>query len=178
LPIASNVTLLPVAGPHPAGDYLRAMAGGAGAPADLVALAVEAGGEMAADAGLDAILPASAAEVIAAYQLTGKAGEVAETMARVGTAAVRVMFLGVGDRSPRALRRAGAELGRRVADGLAAAAAVVAGQGDEQVQAFAEGILLGSYTFSLKSGASDPAGAPGLVRLLVAGPGGGGGEEG
>src|SRR5450755_2139477 len=135
MPIASHVTLLPGAGPCPGGDYLAAMADGTGAPADLVAVAVEAGGALLADARLDAVLPASAAEVVAAYQLTGKAGEVAETIARVGTVAVRVVFLGVGDRSARALRRAGAELGRRVADGkttaAAVVAAVVAGQSDE-----------------------------------------------
>jgi hypothetical protein len=54
-----------------------------------------------------------------------------------------VVFLGVGDRSASALRRAGAELGRLVADHSTAAAAVVPDGPDEQVQAFAEGILLG-----------------------------------
>jgi leucyl aminopeptidase len=174
LPIASHVTLLPGAGPRPGGHYFSAAAGGAGEPAALVAVAVEADGRAAADASLDAALPVSAAEVIAAYQLTGQPGEVAQTVARVGSAAVRVMFLGVGDRSARSLRRAGAELGRRVCGGqaaaTAAAATVVADQGDEQVQAFTEGILLGSYAFSLKSGAGDPVAAAAQVRLLVAGP--------
>jgi leucyl aminopeptidase len=190
LPIASHVTLLPGAGPRPGGDYFSAAAGGAGEPAALVAVAVEADGRPAADASLDAALPVSAAEVIAAYQQTGQPGEVAQTVARVGSAAVRVMFLGVGDRSARSLRRAGAELGRRLCSGQTAAAAataaavaaatVVADQDDDQVQAFTEGILLGSYTFSLKSGSlksgslksgtGDPVAAAALVRLLVAGP--------
>jgi len=194
LPIASHVTLLPGAGPPPGGDYFSAAAGGAGEPAALVAVAVEADGRPAADASLDAALPVSAAEVIAAYQQTGQPGEVAQTVARVGSAAVRVMFLGVGDRSARSLRRAGAELGRRLcgqtgtttATAVAATAAtVVADADDEQVQAFAEGILLGSYAFSLKSGSlksgslksgslksgtGDPVAAAAQVRLLVAGP--------
>ena len=191
MPIASHVTLLPGAGPRPGGDYFSAAAGGAGEPVGLVAVAVEADGP-AADASLDAALPVSAAEVIAAYQQTGQPGEVAQTVARVGSAAVRVMFLGVGDRSARSLRRAGAELGRRICGGQTAgtaakvtAATVVADQGDEQVQAFTEGILLGSYTFSLKSGTlpsgtlpsgtlksgtGDPVAAGAQVRLLVAGP--------
>ena len=170
MPLASHVTLLRGAGLRPAGDYFAAAADGAGGPAEIVAVAVDHGGRLAADASLDAVLPARAAEVIAAYRLTGKAGEIAETMALLGPAAVRVVFLGVGDRSARSLRRAGAELGRRVADGKTAAATVVADESDEQVQAFAEGILLGSYEYSLKSGASDPAAAAGQVRLLVAGP--------
>jgi leucyl aminopeptidase len=186
LPIASHVTLLQDAGTGLGGGYLGP--DGAGANADLVAVAVEAGGAVTPNPGLDAALPASAAEIVAAYQLTGKPGEAAEVIARVGTAVIRVVFLGVGDRSARALRRAGAELGRRVADGKTAAATVVADQSDEQVQAFAEGVLLGSYKFSLKSrdrekdgstggsgatgGSGVPAGSgvPGRVQLLMAGP--------
>jgi leucyl aminopeptidase len=169
MPIAGLLTLLPMPGRCSAGGYLSDVAVGTAQPVDLFAVAVEGGGENAADPGLDDLLPAAAAEVIGAYGLTGEAGEAAEIIARVGQAAVRVLFLGVGDRSAGALRRAGAELGRRVGDGKTATAAVVADQSDEQVQAFAEGVMLGSYRFSMKSPASDPAVADGLVSLLVAG---------
>jgi leucyl aminopeptidase len=139
-------------------------------PADLVVVPVEADGSAAADTALQAVLGVTAAQVMAAYQLTGKAGETGQTMARVGQAAVRVVFLGVGDRSAAALRRAGAELGRLVAGGKTAVATVVADGPDEQVQALAEGILLGSYKFSLKSAASAASSPAGQVTLLVNGP--------
>src|SRR5262249_22969049 len=104
--------------------------------------------------------------------------ETAQTMARVGQEAARIVFLGVGDQSARALRRAGAALGRLVTGGRAATAAVataVAAGTAEQVEAFAEGVLLGSYEFSLKTGShgqQDPAagqngGGAGQVSLLV-----------
>jgi leucyl aminopeptidase len=173
MPIACDVTLLSGFGPSTAGDYLASVADSTATPADLadlVAVAVDADGQLAADSRFDSFLPVPAAQVAAAYQLTGKAGETAQTVTLAGKAAVRVVFLGVGDRSASALRRAGAELGRLVADHSTAAAAVVPDGPDEQVQAFAEGILLGSYKFSLKSASSDKAGAAGRVALLLAGP--------
>ena len=49
----------------------------------------------------------------AAAALTGKAGQAAQTVAKVGDSLARVVFLGVADRSVGALRRAGGELGRQ-----------------------------------------------------------------
>ena len=40
---------------------------------------------------------------------------------------------------------------------------------DEAVEAFTEGLLLGSYQFTMKS-ADPPAPEPGEIRLLLAGP--------
>ena len=168
MPIACGLTSLSGAGLSTAGDYLASVADGTSEPADLVVVPVDADGQLNADQGLEEFLPVPAAQIAAAYQLTGQAGQAAQAAALVGQATVRVVFLGVGDRSPGALRRAGAELGRLVADGNTAAAAVVPDAGDEQVQAFAEGILLGSYKFSLKSSGSDEA-AAGQVALLLAG---------
>jgi leucyl aminopeptidase len=78
-----------------------------------------------------------------------------------------VLLLGVGDRSAAALRRAGAELGRRIADGATAATTVVAGETAAGVEAFAQGVLLGGYRFELKSG-QEPKPA-GVARLAVTG---------
>src|SRR3984957_12121834 len=80
-----------------------------------------------------------------------------------------VLFLGVGDASPGALRRAGAALARRLPAGRAALTTAVLDEPDEGVQAFTEGILLGSYQFTMKS-AGPPAEDPGEVRVLLAGP--------
>ena len=100
------------------------------------------------------------------------------------------MFLGTGDGSAPALRRAGGCLGRRVAAGRTAVAMLPADVSPDAVQAFAEGVLLGSYRYAFASG-GQPArsaspdgpgpqerpGAPdgprdpgGVVRLLAVAP--------
>jgi ethanolamine utilization microcompartment shell protein EutS len=86
---------------------------------------VEPGGRT--EPGLDERLPVSAADAIAAFGLTGNPGEAALIPANVAGRAVSVVLPGVGDRSAAALRRAGAELGRRVADGAVAATTAAAG---------------------------------------------------
>lgn len=109
------------------------------------------------------------AQVIASAELTGRAGETTQSVIRLGPEACAVLFLGVGDASPGALRRAGAALARRLPAGRAALTTAVLDEPDEGVQAFTEGILLGSYQFTMKS-AGPPAKDPGEVRLLLAGP--------
>jgi leucyl aminopeptidase len=152
LPIAAAVILLPAAGPSLLGDYLTSLADRAADLPDLIALPVSAEPDAAALADLDSVLPAPAAEVITRLDLSGRAGEIAETIARVGPHTLRLAFLGIGDSSPAALRRAGAELGRRLAGGKSATVATIpGGAGGEALQPFAEGIMLGSYRFSLKS---------------------------
>ena len=86
-----------------------------------------------------------------------------------------MLFLGVGDASPGALRRAGAALARRLPAGRTAVTTAVLDEPDEAVEAFTEGLLLGSYQFTMKSAASpggDPgnSGVPAEIRLLLAGP--------
>jgi leucyl aminopeptidase len=159
LPIATAVILLPAAGPSLLGDYLTSLADRAADPPDLIAVPVSAEPDAAALADLDSVLPAPAAEVIARLDLSGRAGEIAETIARVGPHTLRLAFLGIGDSSPAALRRAGAELGRRLADGKSATVATIpGGAGREALQPFAEGIMLGSYRFSLKSAGTQTTG--------------------
>ena len=170
MPVIGSVTALRRADLGTAGDYLRAAGDGGLELADLVAVPVGSGGEIAQDAGLDQLLPAGSAEVVKAAQQAGKAGQVAQVIAKVGGAVVRIAFLGVGDRSPRELRKAGGELGRLLQPGDRAVSSVVAGQPDDQVRAFAEGVLLGSYRYSEKSGAAADHGRDAELKLLVSGP--------
>jgi leucyl aminopeptidase len=178
LPIATAVILLPAAGPSLLGDYLTSLADRAADPPDLIAMPISAEPEAGALADLDSVLPAPAAEVIARLDLSGRAGEIAETIARVGPHTLRLAFVGIGDSSPAALRRAGAELGRRLADGKSATVATIpGGASGDALQPLAEGIMLGSYRFSLKSTGTQATGTratgtqttgrAGTARLLV-----------
>ena len=124
---------------------------------------------------LEGYLGVSAAQVVASAELTGRAGESTQTVIRLGSEASTVLFLGVGDASPGALRRAGAALARRLPAGRTAVTTAVLDEPDEAVEAFTEGLLLGSYQFTMKSAASpggDPgnSGDPAEIRLLLAGP--------
>jgi len=173
MPVIAEVTPLSAPGLAAAGDCLRAIDEGSLDACDLMIVPVEPDGRLIADDALDAMLGLPAADVVTAAELTGKAGQIAQAAARVGPSTVRIVFLGVGDRSPRALRRAGGEVGRMLKPGDRALTSVVAGQPAMQAQAFAEGILLGSYRYSEKSAAADaPATAAGdagqpEVLLLV-----------
>ncbi|MGI9007134.1 MAG: leucyl aminopeptidase family protein [Streptosporangiaceae bacterium] len=154
MPVISSVTPLSLEGQQTAGGFLRAVDAGQADPADIVVVAVADGGETDADDALDARLAVPAPEIVAAGRMSGQAGQIVPAAVRSGGATVRVVFLGVGDRSAAALRRAGGELGRMLRPGERAVASVVAGQPYRQVLAFAEGVLLGSYRFSEKSAAA------------------------
>jgi leucyl aminopeptidase len=170
LPIDVRVAVTPAGGPQPLGAYLGAVAErGTDAPAVIaVPVEVTAGSAVpgAGAADLDAYLGASAAEVIACGELTGRGGEVSQSVARLGHGVSRVVFLGVGDRSPGELRKAGAALARHVPAGRAAVTTAVLDQPDEGLHAFVQGLLLGSYRFSQKSSAPS-AGSPSVVSLVV-----------
>ncbi len=75
-----------------------------------------------------------------------------------------MLLVGVGDRSPRALRRAGAELGRRIVDGADRRHQHRRRRGGGRRAAFAEGVLLGGYHSTASP--ARPA-RSGLARLLV-----------
>ena len=176
MPVKARVTVAPAAGLEPLADYLAEVSRGGGAVPALIAVPVRSPvvpspGPVpgAGAASLDGYLGVSVAQVIASAELTGRAGETTQSVIRLGAEPCAVLFLGVGDASPEALRRAGAALARRLPAGQAALTTAVLEESEEGVQAFTEGILLGSYQFSLKSGGS-PAQEPGEVRLLLAGP--------
>ncbi|MGN9840902.1 leucyl aminopeptidase [Nonomuraea sp. H19] len=117
-----------------------------------VVAAVPAGAELLAVPYAADLSPAHAvelhvpvADLLAHYEAKGEAGEIVEVpVARAGGVG-RVLFYGVGDGSPGALRKAGAALTRRVKgrDTLT----VVPPEGD--VAAFAEAALLASYSFKI-----------------------------
>ena len=167
MPVKARVTVAPASGLEPLADYLAEAGRGTAAPPALIAVPVrtpegESAGPVpgAGTSSLDGYLGISAAQIIASAELTGRAGETTQTVIRLGAEACAVLFLGVGDASPAALRRAGAALARRLPAGRTALTTAVLDESDGGVQAFTEGILLGSYQFTMKSAAS-PGGDPG-----------------
>jgi leucyl aminopeptidase len=64
----------------------------------------------------------------------------------------QILLVGTGNGSPTALRRAGAALARRVRTKAHLATTFVAKGDALAVRAFVEGLVLGSYAFSMKSG--------------------------
>jgi hypothetical protein len=128
MPLTSTVTVLTRTGTGTVGEYLRAVAAAGREPADLVVVPVGDGGQLDKDEELDAVLGVQAVEVVAAYQLNGRAGQIACVVAKTAGTAVRIAFLGVGDRSAGALRRAAGELGRMLRPGETVVSAAVFGK--------------------------------------------------
>jgi leucyl aminopeptidase len=172
LPVKARVAAVPAADQRPLGRFLDPAS--ETGPA-VIAIPVRSPGEPGADpvpgagaAELDGYLPVPAADIIASGELTGRAGEITQTIIELGGRPCTVMFLGIGDAAPGALRRAGAALARRLPPGRAAACTAVLTEPGESVQAFVTGLLLGSYQYTLKSAAPEQAG-PAEVQLLLAG---------
>ncbi|NYH51850.1 MULTISPECIES: leucyl aminopeptidase [Nocardiopsis] len=130
--------------------------------ADLLVLPVLSGDggptevEGIAEDGLTQALPAPLTDLFAHYSLAGKPGELAQFPVPRDQGLARLALLGVGSGSPDDLRKAGAALSR-AARGNERVAFAWPGAGGDAATAFAEGALLASYTFSLKS-AETPAG--------------------
>jgi leucyl aminopeptidase len=160
LPIDIRLTAIPAPVGGPLDAHLAALADGADDGEDIV-VAVQG----AENAGLDPYLGGPAAEVLAACDATGTAGEVIPVAMRAGAKPRRLLLLGLGDESVADMRKAGAALGRRAAPERGMLAAAALGQPAESVRGFAEGLLLGSYRFSLASGTAQAG--PRRVRLLV-----------
>jgi leucyl aminopeptidase len=172
LPVKARATAVPAADQQPLGSFLRA-AGEAG-PA-VITIPVHSPDEPGAGpvpgagaAELDSYLPVPAADIIASGEMTGRAGEITQTVIRLGEHPCTVMFLGVADAAPGSLRRAGAALARRLPAGRATVCTAVLAEPDESVQAFVTGFMLGSYQYTLKSTAPRETG-PAQVQLLLAG---------
>ena len=118
-----------------------------GRPADALALPVRGGGQVDA-AAQDVAEPygADLAAVIAAERVTGNPGE----LVRVPVAAPsgrpgRLLLAGIGDGSPRSLRRAGAALARATRGRDRVVTSLGAGSAAAGVRALVEGVLLGGY---------------------------------
>jgi leucyl aminopeptidase len=172
LPVKARATAVPAADQQPLGSFLRA-AGEAG-PA-VITIPVHSPDQPGAGpvpgagaAELDSYLPVPAADIIASGEMTGRAGEITQTVIRLGEHPCTVMFLGVADAAPGSLRRAGAALARRLPAGRATVCTAVLAEPDESVQAFVTGFMLGSYQYTLKSTAPRETG-PAQVQLLLAG---------
>ncbi|MBB6118880.1 leucyl aminopeptidase [Nocardiopsis algeriensis] len=124
--------------------------------ADLLVLPVTTGDggpsavEGVGEGGLGRLLPAPLADLFTHYSLTGKAGEWAQFPVAREQGLARLALLGVGSGSPDDLRKAGATLARS-ARGRERVAFAWTGAGDAAATAFAEGVLLASYTFDMKS---------------------------
>jgi leucyl aminopeptidase len=178
LPVKARVTVAPASGLEPLGDYLAGAGQGTAAPPALIAVPVRSPEDTstgpvpgAGASGLDAYLGVSVAQVIASAEMSGRAGETTQTVIQFGTEPCAVVFLGVGDASPGALRRAGAVLARRLPAGRTALTTAVLDEPGDAVAAFTEGVLLGSYQFTMKS-AGPQTGDPAEIRVLLAGPDG------
>lgn len=104
-----------------------------------------------AAAELESLIPGGVGALLASYEAVGAAGEMTQAIADLGNGPVRLMFLGIGDGSAGALRRAGAVLGRRAAGRRMTLVSLPADLSPDAVQAFAEGVLLGSYRYAFAS---------------------------
>jgi leucyl aminopeptidase len=192
----TTVSVVPAGGPSPLRDQL-ASARASGTPADFVVVPVgggtDGGGKPGATAGggdsantaggvgsavavvhdageIEPSLPGGVAGLLAAYKASGAAGEIIEVPADLGTGLVRLIFLGIGDGSQAAWRKAGAALGRRVSSGKNAVTVLGAQTPPDSVKAFTEGALLGSYRYDLVT--REPDGAHrAAVSILALEPG-------
>ncbi len=101
---------------------------------------------------------------------TGKAGEVTSVPVPLGTPdnaeLRRVLLVGVGQVGPDELRRAGAAVARATRDRDSLATTVPAIGGDEGLEAFVVGTMLGSFAFHWRSG--PPPHRP-VARVVLAG---------
>ncbi|GAA1663090.1 hypothetical protein GCM10009733_070870 [Nonomuraea maheshkhaliensis] len=122
-------------------------------PGDAELLAVPYASDLAPAVELHLPVP----DLLAHYEAKGEAGEIVEVpVARAGGVG-RVLLYGVGDGSPRALRKAAATLTRKV-KGRDALTVVVP---DGDVAVFAEAALLAAYSFKIGAAGRQP------VRALV-----------
>ena len=192
MPIATRLTAIAAPGPRPLADYLAGLDSGIQPVPGPVVVPVQG----AESAGIDSCLGAPAAEVIARCEAGGNAGDLTGVVIGPGACPGPLLFLGLGDESPAAMRKAGAAVGRRVAPGRTLVTSALHGKPAEAAHAFVVGLLLGSYRFTLARddtapgdtvpggtvpggtapGGTAPGGtvpgdaAPGEVRLLVAAP--------
>ncbi|WP_214412656.1 leucyl aminopeptidase [Sphaerisporangium fuscum] len=111
-------------------------------------LAVPFGADLTADVELHLPVPA----LLAHHEAKGEAGEVVEVPVAHGDAVRRVLLYGVGDASPRALRRAGAVVARRARGRRSIDLRLPEDAGARGWAALAEGALLASYTMKIGSG--------------------------
>ncbi len=119
--------------------------------------------ELADDRGVDLVA------VLETHRATGSAGEVTSCVvpaAAGGGTPVLALLVGVGDQQPADLRKAGASLARAVRERDAVATSVAAVSDTAGLTQFVIGMVLGSFTFSLRS--EGPTRPP-VARVVLAG---------
>ncbi len=108
--------------------------------------------------------------ILDAEKATGKTGEITACPVPVGipgNPSLRlVQLVGIGEQTPRDLRRAGAALARACRDRTAVATSVAAAGDDEGLTTFVVGMTLGSFGFHLRS--TGPEHTP-VERVVLAG---------
>jgi leucyl aminopeptidase len=126
-------------------------------PDDAELLAVPYASDLSPAHAVELHLPVS--DLLAHYEAKGEAGEIIEVPVALAGGVGRVLLYGIGDGSPRALRKAAAMLSRRAKgrDTLT----VVAPGGD--MAAFAESALLAAYSFKIGKEGKKPVRALALV---------------
>jgi len=107
--------------------------------------------------------------VLEHHDASGKAGEIVEhlVLGADGSAPRSVLLVGVGETRPSDLRRAGAALARKARGRGRVATSIAALAHDAGLRAFTEGLVLGSYSFDLKTTSGKPPAEfvlAGLVR--------------
>jgi leucyl aminopeptidase len=153
LPIDARLTAVVALGPRPLAEYLAGLDGNVhGAPGPIVVPF-----QGAESAGIDSYLGAPAADVITRCEATGNAGDLSSAVIGPGDGPGPFLFLGLGDQSPAAMRKAGAAVGRRVAPGRTLVTSALLGKPAEAAQAFLVGLLLGCYRFSQTRSDAAPA---------------------
>ncbi|MFC4587431.1 leucyl aminopeptidase [Sphaerisporangium corydalis] len=108
-------------------------------------LAVPFGSDLTADVEL----PVPVAALLAHHESKGEPGEIVEIPVAQGEGVRRVLLYGIGDGSPRALRKAGSTVARRVRGRRSVDVVLPAGAGPAGWSALAEGALLASYTMRI-----------------------------
>ena len=151
------IAVTPPAVEHDPGSLLDV---GASAIAVPVWPGTDDGPRVGAGAGdLAGVLTVEAAEALRREDKTGKAGDV---LRLPGSGDIsRVLFIGLGDGTPAAFRKAGAAVARAARGIPRLASTVTVDAGDVETRAFIEGVVLASYGWRARGEAKAP------LRALV-----------
>jgi leucyl aminopeptidase len=124
--------------------------------ADVLAVPIAPGsGSVTAGSGLREVARALDLDLLAAAareKAKASAGEIVAVPVSGHPTVQQVLLVGVGSAGPTELRRAGAAVARRVRERSRLETTVVAASGAVGVRAFVEGLLLGSYSYGLRTG--------------------------
>ncbi|WP_424536196.1 leucyl aminopeptidase [Sphaerisporangium viridialbum] len=101
------------------------------------------------DLSADVHLPVPVPALLAHHESKGEPGEVVEVPVAHGATVRRVLLYGIGDGTPRALRKAGAAVARRAKGRRSIDITLPRDAGERGWSALAEGALLASYTMRI-----------------------------